>query len=183
MRAITSSNLRNAHGGESMAHMRYKIWGDKAEQEGYTNVARLFRAIASAETVHATNHFNALRDQAGDKLCASMAVFGLGGTSQNLQGGIDGETYEITEMYPTYLETAKLQEERAAQLSFNYALEGEKTHAALFRKAKHAIDSGEKDVELGSVSICEVCGWTIEGDIPAKCPICGAKRDKFQTFA
>ncbi|MBI2830864.1 MAG: rubrerythrin family protein [Chloroflexi bacterium] len=183
MHAITVSNLRNAHGGESMAHMRYKIWGDKAEQEGYPNIARLFRAIASAETVHAASHFRALKDQVGDKLCASMAVFGLGGTSQNLQGGIDGETYEITEMYPTFLETAKLQREKGAQLSFTYAFEGEKTHAALFQKAKQAIDSGKKDVNLGPVSVCTVCGWTCEGDLPDECPICNAKKDKFQTFA
>ena len=112
MHAITAGNLRNAHGGESMAHMRYKVWGDVAQREGFQNVARLFRAISSAETIHATNHFLELKSEAGDSLCASMAVFGLGSTSQNLQGGINGETYEITEMYPTYLETAKFQGEK-----------------------------------------------------------------------
>ena len=94
-----------------------------------------------------------------------------------------GETYEITEMYPTYLETAKFQEEKRAQLSFHYALEGEKTHLALFQKAKDAIDSGAKDVSLGPVRVCTVCGWTHEGDMPDKCPICGASRDKIDTFA
>lgn len=182
MHKITASNLRNAHGGESMAHMRYKIWGDTVEQEGRPNVARLFRAIASAETIHATNHFRELKNEVGDSLCASMAVFGLGGASQNLQRGINGETYEITEMYPTYLETARFQKEKGAELSFHYALSAEKTHAELFRKAKQAIDSGKKDVELGPIRICLVCGWTHEGDIPDKCPICGATRDKFQTF-
>jgi rubrerythrin len=112
-----------------------------------------------------------------------MAIFGEGSTSQNLQGGIMGETYEITEMYPTYLETAKFQEEKRAQLSFHYALEGEKTHLALFQKAKDAIDSGAKDVSLGPVRVCTVCGWTHEGDMPDKCPICGASRDKIDTFA
>ena len=183
MHSITAANLRNAYGGESMAHMRYQIWGDKAEQEGYRNVARLFRAIAQAETIHATNHFRELKNEVGDSLCASMAVFGLGSTSQNLQGGIDGETYEITEMYPTYLETAKFQAEKGAQLSFHYALSAEKTHAALFQKAKQALDSAKKDVDLGPIQICEVCGWTHEGDIPNKCPICGASKEKFQTFA
>ena len=183
MHSITAANLRNAHGGESMAHMRYQIWGDRAEQEGYDNVARLFRAIAQAETIHAGNHFRELGKEAGDSLCASMAVFGLGNTSQNLQGGINGETYEVTEMYPTYLETAKFQAEKGAQLSFHYALSAEKTHAALFQKAKEALDSTKRDAELGPIQICEVCGWTHEGETPDKCPICGASRKRFKTFA
>jgi rubrerythrin len=182
MHAITAANLRNAHGGESMAHMRYLIWGDVAEKEGYPNIARLFRAIASAETIHAGNHFHELRNQPGDKLCTSMAVFGLSDTSQNLQGGIDGETYEITEMYPTYLETAHYQEERGAERSFQYALSAEQTHAELFTKAKKEVDAKEKDIELGPVRICQVCGWTHEGDIPDRCPVCGAPRDKFTSF-
>jgi rubrerythrin len=183
MHKITTANLRNAHGGESMAHMRYLIWGDLAEKQGFPNIARLFRAIASAETVHASNHFRELKDQFGDALCTSMAVFGSGSTSQNLQGGINGETYEITEMYPTYLETAKFQGEKGAELSFHYALEGEKTHRALFQKAKEFVDSRDKDVDLGPVRVCTVCGWTYEGDMPDKCPICGATKDKIDTFA
>lgn len=183
MHAITAANLRNAHGGESMAHMRYTIWSNKAEKDGFPNVARLFRAIAAAETIHATNHFNELKELFSDFLCASMAVFGLGSTSQNLQGGVMGETYEINEMYPTYLETAKYQAEKGAQKSFEYALAAEKTHAELFQKAKKTIDSTKKDITLGPVQICKVCGWTHEGDIPDKCPICGATREQFQTFA
>jgi rubrerythrin len=140
MHLITAANLRNAHGGESMAHMRYQIWGDKAYQDGYRNIARLFGAIAS-------------------------------------------KTYEIMEMYPTYLETVKYQMENGAQLSFHYALSAEKTHAALFQKAKQALDSAKKDIDLGPIQICKVCVWTIEGDIPDKCPICEASREKFQTFA
>jgi len=183
MHAITAANLRNAYGGESMAHMRYGIWGEVAGQEGFKNVARLFQAISSAEIIHASNHFRELKNEVGDSLCASMAVFGVGDTSQNLQGGIDGETYEVNEMYPTYLETAKFQAEKGAQRSFYYALSAEKTHAALFQKAKLAIDSDRKDVALGTIQICTVCGWTHEGDIPDKCPICGVSKDKFQTFA
>jgi rubrerythrin len=166
-----------------MAYMRYTIWGNKAERDGYPNVARLFKAIAAAETIHATNHFNELKDLFGDFSCSSMAVFGSGDTSQNLQGGIMGETYEINEMYPTYLETARYQEEKGAQRSFNYALSAEKTHAELFQKAKQTIDSTKKDITLGPVQVCTVCGWTHEGDAPDKCPICGATRDKFKTFA
>ena len=182
MHDMTAANLRNAYGGESMAHMRYRTWGDKAEQDGFPNTARLFRAITFAEQIHANNHFREMRDLVGAFLCASGAIFGLGGTSQNLQGGIDGETFEVNEMYPTYLETAKFQGEKGAQQSFYYALSAEKTHAALFQKAKTAVDSG-KDVKLGPVQVCTVCGFTHEGDAPDKCPICGAKKEKFRTFA
>jgi rubrerythrin len=182
MHKTTAANLRNAHGGESMAHQRYLTWGDRAASEGFPNVSRLFRAISAAETVHASNHFRELREIQGDFLCASMAVFGLTATSQNLQGAINGETYEIEEMYPTYLETAKYQQEKGAQISFHYALSAEKEHAALFKKAKQAVDGG-KDVQLGPVHICPICGWTHEGEAPDVCPICGAKKDKFRTFA
>lgn len=181
MHDMTAANLRSAYGGESMAYMRYVIWSDKAERDGFPNVARLFRAIAYAETTHATNHFRALREEAGPFLVPSMAGFGLGTTSQNLEGAIEGETFEIEEMYPTYLDTAKQQKERAAQLSFHYALSAEKIHAEMYAKAKQTVDGGQ-DLELGPVQVCDVCGYTAEGEIPDKCPICAAKADRFRTF-
>jgi rubrerythrin len=162
--------------------MRYLTWGNKAEKDGFPNVARLFRAIAHAERIHATNHFAGLRGENGDYLVSSMAPFGTDRTSVNLVGAIGGETFEVEEMYPAYLETALRQGERVAVVSFNYALEAEKTHAALFAQAKEAVDSAG-DAALGPVQICDVCGWTHEGEAPEECPICGAKRDKFTTFA
>ena len=182
MHAITASHLRNAHGGESMAHRRYEIWADKAWQEGYPNIARLFHSISFAETIHAKNHFEALKDQFGEAPSNAMAVFGLGNTSQNLQGGIMGETFEIDEMYPTYLETARFQGEREAERSFNYALQAEKTHQEMFRNARETLIATQKDITLAPVGVCTVCGWTHEGDLPEKCPICGAARDKFRIF-
>ena len=86
-------------------------------------------------------------------------------------------------MYPTYLETAKYQKESNAQLSFHYALSAEKIHAAMFSKAKETIDKTSKDINLGPVGVCTVCGWTHEGDLPDKCPICGATRDRARVFA
>jgi rubrerythrin len=162
--------------------MRYRIWGEAAETEGFPNVGRLFRAIAHAERVHAANHFGELRNETGAFLVPSMAGFGHGSTSQNLEGAIEGETFEINEMYPAYLGTAKQQKERGAQLSFHYALAAEKIHAEMYTKAKECVDGGG-DVQLGPVQVCEVCGYTAEGDIPEKCPICAAKEDKFRTFA
>jgi len=182
MHAITASHLRNAHGGEAMAHRRYEIWAQKAADEGYPNIARLFHAISFAETIHAKNHFEVLKEQFWEATCSSAAVFGLGSTSQNLQGGIMGETFEINEMYPTYLETAKFQKEAEAQKSFSYALAAEKTHQEMFRNAKNTLDSTGKDIKLDPVGVCTVCGWTHEGDLPDKCPICGATMDKFRVF-
>jgi len=179
---MTAADLRSAFGGESMAHMRYRIWADVAAKEGFPNTARLFTAISGAEKAHATNHFQALRDVDGAFLAPSMAGFGVGSTSENLTGAIEGEVFEINEMYPAYLEVAKMQKEKAATVSFHYALSAEKIHAAMFTKAKEAVDGG-KDVVLGAVHVCKVCGYTVEGDLPDRCPICNAGEADFVSFA
>ncbi|MGE5632946.1 MAG: rubrerythrin family protein [Caulobacteraceae bacterium] len=120
--AMTADFLRSAYGGESMAHMRYLIWGDISENEGFPNIARLFGGIAYAERVHAGNHFKVLGKQIGDFTVPAGAVFGVQKTIDNLQGAINGERHEVKQMYPVYLETAKFQEEKEAQRSFHYAL-------------------------------------------------------------
>jgi rubrerythrin len=182
MQAMTAANLRSSFGGESMAHMRYMIWADCAEEEGFPNVARLFRAVSFAEQVHATNHFRDMKDAPGDFLVAAGGGFGIGTTSENLQGTIDGETFEVTQMYPAYQEVAKLQGEKGAARSIHYAVSAEKMHAAMFQEARQAVDSGE-DAKLGPVNVCSVCGHTVEGDAPDKCPVCGAAKERFRTFA
>jgi len=182
MHEMTAGNLRSAFGGESMAHMRYKIWADKAAKDRFTNVARLFRAISRAEQAHATGHFNAMADIGGAFLVASGGGFGLGSTSENLAGAIAGETFEINEMYPAYLEVARMQREAAAEQSMGYAIAAERIHADMYTRAKKAVDSGE-DVELGPVHICTRCGHTIEGHLPDKCPVCGVKKELYETFA
>lgn len=182
MHDMTAANLRSAFGGESMAHMRYILWAGKAEEESFPNVARLFRAIAYAEEVHANNHFNALAKVGGDHLVNSGAPFGQTTTSENLIGAIAGEDFEIREMYPVYLESAKFQGEKTAQLSFHYALSAEKIHRAMYQAAKQSVDGG-KDIELKPVQICKICGYTHEGDIPDRCPVCANGADKFVTFA
>lgn len=111
----------------------------------------------------------------------SGSIFGNGTTSENLQGGIDGETFEIEEMYPVYLNTAQFQKEKSAEKSFYYALSAEKIHAAMFGKAKLAVDKG-KDVEIDQVCICENCGHTVEGNPPDNCPICNAARERYKIF-
>ncbi len=179
MHPMTESNLHNAYAGESMAHMRYTIFAAEAEKDSFKNTARLLRAIAFAEQVHATNHF--IRMPRAAAPMAGEAPFGLGTLSQNLQFAIDGETFEINEMYPVYKETAIFQDEKAVVTSFNYALQTEKVHQRLFIEAKAMADQG-KDWKSEKVQICETCGYTMEGDAPDKCPICGAKKERFKEF-
>jgi rubrerythrin len=181
MKQTTEQNLINAFGGESMAHMRYLHFANQAEQEGYPHVARLFQAIAHAEFIHAGDHYREVKHLNGGFVANSMGAFGPGDTMKNVDLAIAGETYEITEMYPTYIEVAKFQGEKRAQRSFEWAFATEQMHKALFEKAKKAVEH-KGDVKLGPVQVCEVCGYTLEGDAPEKCPVCSADKDKFNTF-
>jgi rubrerythrin len=167
MRQMTQANLEAAFAGESQAHMKYLAFADKADREGFPEVARLFRAISYAEQVHATSHFKVLGN--------------VGRTVENLQAAIGGETYEVDEMYPAFVAVADLQKEKAAVRSNNWALEAEKVHAGMYEMARQAVMGG-KDAQVGDVHICQLCGWTVEGDAPDKCPLCGARQDKFTKF-
>lgn len=178
---MTLDFLHSAYGGESMAHMRYLIWGDMADKEGFPNVARLFRAIAFAEQVHASNHFREIGGDTADATVTAGGVFGPNGTADNLQGAINGELHEVEQMYPVYLNAAVFQNEAGAQRSFRFALEAEKQHAALFQKALDAVKAG-KDVELTAIYVCPVCGHTILDNSPERCPVCGAKQEMYHRF-
>ncbi len=167
MRKMTEQNLRDAFAGESQAHMRYLIFADVAEREGKPNIARLFRAIAYAEQVHAQNHYREL----------GM----IRGSADNLTVAIDGETYEVEEMYPAYKAVAELQGEKGAVRSTHYALEAERIHAQMYKGAQEASQAG-KDIQLKTVYICPICGYTVEGEAPARCPVCQAPREKFRAF-
>ncbi len=182
MRSMTVANLQSAFGGESMAHMRYLVWAEKAQAEGFANVARLFRAISRAEQAHATGHFRAMRDVGGDAAVTAGGGFGLGATSENLAGAIEGELFEVNEMYPAYLAVAEAQSEKGAVRSINYALAAEQIHAAMYAEAKQAVDEG-KDYEVGTIQICSVCGHTMVGDAPEHCPICSAAKKAYVAFA
>ncbi|MDO8671156.1 MAG: rubrerythrin family protein, partial [Dehalococcoidia bacterium] len=129
--------------------------------------ARLFRAISYAERVHAKNHFEVLG--------------GVRSTIENLQTAIDGENFEVEEMYPAYFEEAKFQGEKEALRSILYARTAEKIHSALYQEAKTAV-SGGSDPEIGSVHICSVCGHTVVGDAPDKCPVCAQPSSAFKKF-
>lgn len=176
---MTKEHLQNAFSGESQAYMRYQIYADVAEGENHPNVARLFKAIAFAERVHATNHLELLPLEEAESVAPTS--YGVGDTLENLQAGIDGETFEIEEMYPTYEKVAQFQEEKSAVITFHWALQAEKTHAIMYKEAKQTLEAG-KDYDLGPIQVCRECGYTIEGEAPDPCPICGAKAKKFNTF-
>lgn len=181
MNDMTANNLKSAFGGESMAHMRYLQWGKAARQEGFPNVANLFEAVAYAERVHASNHFKELKNEVGDASVTAGAGFGLTKTSENLQGAIDGENYEVDQMYPAFMAVAQLQGENGSIRSFHYAIEAEKTHSLLFTAAKNQVDL-KKDYKHDTIHVCEVCGYTLAEHLVDRCPICNVKKELFTTF-
>jgi rubrerythrin len=157
----TEQNLRDAFAGESQANRKYLAFAKQAEQEGYKQVAKLFRAAAEAETVHAHAHLRALGE--------------VKSTAENLKAAIAGETHEFKKMYPDMIETAKKEGNKAAERSFTYANDVEKIHAGLYQKA---LDNLGKSAEA-DYYVCSVCGYTCEQEPPEKCPVCGAAKKAF----
>jgi rubrerythrin len=158
----TEKNLQDAFAGESQANRKYLAFARKAEQEGYKQAAKLFRAAAEAETVHATNHFRELG--------------GIRSTKENLAEAIDGESYEFQKMYPPMIEDAKAEAVAGALRSFEYANAVEKIHAALYRKALENLGKNEET----DYYVCQVCGYTAEGAAPDVCPVCKSKKQAFR---
>ncbi len=167
MREITKENLKASFAGESQAHMKYLAFADQADREGKPHIARLFRAIAYAEQVHAINHLRELG--------------GIGDTVTNLEAAIGGENFEVNEMYAAYLAVAESQGEKGAQRSMTYAIEAEKIHAQMYGEARTAAESNQ-DWAIGQVYVCPVCGFTHIGEPPDRCPVCNAKREVFKVF-
>jgi rubrerythrin len=167
MKKMTEENLKNAYAGESQAHMKYLAFADAAEKEKFSNVARLFRANSFAEQVHATNHLRTLD--------------GIRKTAENLKAAVEGENFEVEEMYPAYMKVAEDQGEKMAVMMFYRAMEAEKVHAGLYKRAKEVVDKGQ-DLGYFPVHVCSMCGFTVEGEAPDKCPVCGAPKEKFIKF-
>ena len=161
----TEENLQSAFAGESQANRRYLFFADKAEKEGYPQAARLFRAAAEAETVHARNHL--------------AAMDGVGSTRDNLMAGAIGEHYEFTRMYPPFIEQAEAENNKRAQRSFEYANEVEQIHHKHFEEAIKALEVGQQ-LKDEPYFVCPVCGNTVAGEAPEKCPICGAPGSSFK---
>ena len=158
----TENNLKTAFAGESQANRKYLAFARKADEEGYPGVAKLFRAAAEAETIHAMSELKALEI--------------VKSTAENLQTAIDGETYEFTEMYPDFIALAEKDGNSAAKRSFHLANEAEKVHANLYKKNLGDLEQ-KADAEF---YVCEMCGNITEGSQPDKCQICGAPASKFK---
>ena len=158
----TQDNLQAAFAGESQANRKYLAFAKKADDEGHAQLAKLFRAAAAAETVHA---HNPLRTMGGVKT-----------TAENLQEAISGENHEVVSMYPEFIKEAEAEGVKAAQNTFRWAWEVEKVHEALYRKAS---DNLGKSTESFDYYVCQVCGYTHEQSAPDKCPVCGAPAARF----
>lgn len=162
-----TKDLNEAFAGESQACQKYLAYALQAEKEGFKQVAKLFRAAAAAETVHARNHFRTNK--------------GVNDTKANLKDAIAGEHYEFTEMYPPMIKNAEAVDNKGAVRTFTLANEVEKVHHELYTKASEAVEGG-KDLEEKPIYVCDVCGYTVEGEAPDKCPVCGVPKDKFKSI-
>jgi rubrerythrin len=160
----TDENLKAAFAGESQANRLYLAFAQKAEEEGFTQAAKLFKAAAEAETIHALNH---------------VRITGqVKSTIDNLSTAVSGETFEFKKMYPEYLNIAKQEGNKQASWSFDVASKVEQIHANLYQKAIDAMKN-KKEMETVDYYVCGVCGNTVEGSPPEKCPICGSPKEKF----
>lgn len=157
----TLDNLKDAFAGESQANRKYLAFAKKADEEGFKQVAKLFRAAAEAETVHAHNHLRVMG--------------GIRNTKENIQEAIGGETHEFTKMYPQMIDEAKKEGNKQALQSFEIASKVEKIHADLYQKALNNLGKNESV----DYYVCQVCGNTVEKAAPDKCPICGASKSQF----
>jgi rubrerythrin len=158
----TENNLLEAFAGESQANRKYLAFAKKADKEGHANAAKLFRAAAEAETVHAHAHLRVLR--------------GVKTTRENLQEAIAGETHEFKNMYPEMIDSAKKEDDKAAERSFSFANAVEQVHAELYQKALDSLDNPD---DVDCYYVCSVCGYTCENQAPELCPVCHAKSNVF----
>jgi len=162
--AKTDENLKAAFAGESQANRMYLAFAEKADEESLPQIAKLFRAAAEAETVHAHNHLRVMAQ--------------VKSTLDNLGTAVSGETYEFKKMYPEFMAEAKKEGNKPALLSFDYANKVEQIHANLYQKAIDALKN-KKDLPKADMYVCPVCGNTFEGNIPDMCPICATLKEKF----
>ena len=160
----TQDNLQAAFAGESQANRKYLAFAQKAEKDGFAQVAKLFRAAAEAETVHAHAHLRVMG--------------GIKDTAENLQAAVDGEGYEFQTMYPEFLANAQSEGNKAAEISFKNAMAVEKIHHGLYQQALDAVQTGT-DLDTAPIYVCPVCGNTHIGSVPDTCEVCGVPGSKF----
>jgi rubrerythrin len=161
----TSDNLQAAFAGESQASRKYLYFAEKADEEGYKQIAHLFRAASDAETVHARNHLNVMK--------------GIKSTADNLKTAIGGEHYEFTKMYPEFMKQTEAEGNSEANNTFYLANKVEQIHHSLYQTALGMLEKGQASTEK-PMYVCQHCGNTVEGEPPDKCPICGRPKSMFK---
>jgi rubrerythrin len=159
----TEDFLMEAFAGESQANRKYTAFAALADKEGFPQAAKLFRAAAEAEAVHAANHLRALK--------------AIKTSKENLREAIAGETHEFKEMYPEMIAAAKAEGARDAERSFNFANAVEEYHARLYHDMLESLETKEESYPY---FVCPVCGMTVEKEAPEKCPVCGLKGAMFK---
>ena len=177
----TLANLQAAFNGESNAHARYVAFAQKANEEGYGEVASLFRAAAKAEEIHAANHAVVIKKMGGTP-DAKIEAPDVKSTKENLEAAIKGETYERDTMYPDFLKQARAEGNRDAVKTFNYAKTAEAEHAKLYSAALNKLPE-LKGSTAKTYNVCGVCGFTTEKIDFAKCPSCFSPKHKYQTVS
>jgi len=160
----TDDNLQQAFAGESQANRKYLAFAKKADAEGLAQIAKLFRAAAEAETVHAHAHFRVMK--------------GVKTTAENLAEAVAGEEFEFKNMYPGFIEDALADDNKGALNSFKNAMAVEQVHYSLYLSALEKVKEGN-DLEDAKIYVCSVCGNTVLDEAPEKCPVCGVGPDKF----
>ena len=160
----TNDNLKEAFAGESQANRKYLAFAKKSEADGFPQIAKLFRAAAAAETVHANAHL--------------AAMDGIKSTEENLVSAAEGESHEFKNMYPPFLKEAQEAGNKKAELSFKFAMAVEEIHHTLYQEALESVKAGN-DLPEKKIYVCEICGNTVYDEAPEKCPVCNAPKSKF----
>ena len=167
MEEKTSRNLYEAFVGEAKAHFRLLAYAEKAEEEGFPQIAALFRAVAEAERVHTVRNLQLL----GEVVVEDTEI--------NLQASFQREEKASGVFYPQFIREAEEEGDRRAVISFSQARDVEEGHAALYKRALRHLLADTTPVYY----VCEVCGYVAEGKAPERCPICNAPRKQFRQVA
>ena len=177
----TVTNIKEAIKGETTASAKYAAYAKKAKDEGYNKVALLFEAASKAESIHAGNH-TAVLTQLGQEMDDFKPEFTVNSTKDNLQDAINGESYEVSTMYPEFLKAAQSENANLAMISLNYAYQTEKKHAELYKNALSQLESGNENTLADKYFVCTTCGNTYENDAPARCGISMTPKERFVTI-
>jgi rubrerythrin len=177
---MTAYNMRNAFGGESAAHMRYVLFSERADLEKFPNIARLFRALAFAEKVHASSHYRQAQELLGEFTVTFTTPFIFQRTVDNLNKSAETENFESEELYPAYAAVASSEKDMRAAQNFGWLAQVEKIHGEFLRRVYDIVQKEAQEPVLGPLYVCDICGHLVESEPPESCPVCKAKKFRFR---